>query len=96
MRIAAIGILLATSSFAQPIGPAVPLTNTRYSTAGEAAVATLASNGHTFVAAWRTPTGVRVSHVDAVKASIGVPVGGVAATGPPPGVSVGPAVGMAV
>src|SRR5204862_2752611 len=81
MRITPIAALLvvASSSLAQTIGSAVPLTNTRYSTAGEAAVATLASNGRTFVAAWRTPTGVRVSRVDGAKASIGVPVGGVTA-----------------
>ena len=83
MRITARGFLLAASSaFGQVIGSAVPLTNTRYSTSGEAAVATLASNGRTFVAAWRTPTGVRVSRVDGAKASIGVPVGGVTADAP--------------
>src|SRR5436309_14942888 len=84
MRILAIGslLLVAISSLAQPIGPAVPLTNTRYSTAGEAAVASLASNGQTFVAAWRTPTSVRVSRIDGAHASIGVPTGGIALEAP--------------
>src|SRR5205809_6166794 len=84
MRIAAIGtlILFATSSVAQTVGPAIPLTNTRYSTSGEAAVATLASNGRTFIAAWSTPTGIRVSRIDGAGASIGIPMGGPAATAP--------------
>ena len=83
MRITALGILLAASSaFGQTVGSAVPLTNTRYSTTGEAAVAALASNGRTFVAAWRTPTGVRVSRIDGAKASIGVPAGRVSADAP--------------
>src|SRR5438132_13023786 len=78
MRIPSIGalILFATSSFAQTVGPAIPLTNTRYSTSGEAAVATLATNGHTFIAAWTTPTGIRVSCIDGTTASIGIPLGG--------------------
>src|SRR5437764_8319211 len=78
MRIAALGtlILLATSSFAQTVGPPIPLTNTRYSTSGEAAVATLATNGRTFIAAWTTPTGIRVSRIDGTSASIGIPLGG--------------------
>src|SRR5437867_11829123 len=78
MRIPAIGtlILLATSSFAQTVGPAVPLTSTRYSTSGQAAIATLATNGRTFIAAWTTPTGIRLSLIDGTSARIGVPLGG--------------------
>ena len=78
MRIPAIGtlILFAASAVAQTVGPAIPLTNTRYSTSGEAAVATLAANGRTFIAAWTTPTGIRVSRIDGTTASMGIPLGG--------------------
>src|SRR5947209_15292674 len=69
-------LLVATSALAQPIGPAVPLTNTRYSTSGEPALATLVANGRTFLAAWTTPTGVRISRIDGASARIGTPVGG--------------------
>jgi hypothetical protein len=84
MRIQSVGalLLLATSSFAQLLSPAVPLTNTRYSTSGEAALATLATNGRTFIAAWSTPTGIRVSRIDGKSARIGVPIGGPTADAP--------------
>src|SRR5262245_44125385 len=78
MRIPTAGalLLLATSTLGQVISPAIPLTNTRYSTAGEPAVTALASNGQTIVAAWSTPAGIRVSSIGKSTATIGLPLGG--------------------
>ena len=39
-------------------------------------MATLAGNGRTFIAAWTTPTGIRVSRIDGGAARMGVPLGG--------------------
>src|SRR6266849_3670260 len=65
-------LLIASLSTAQVPGPMIPLTNTRYRGPGVPSIASLATNGQTTIAAWRTPTDIRVSRIDG--RSAGVPV----------------------
>jgi hypothetical protein len=53
-------------------GPFIPLTNTRYRGPGVPAVASLAANGKTILAAWRTATDIHVAVVDGE--GVGIPV----------------------